>query len=255
MERRLRREQGECLGLSNVRRFRHGFTLVELLICVAVIAILVSLIFPVIARAREQSRRVVCASNMRQLTLAAIRRGADEGSGIYVPTPDNDTDSFQTLYPNYVSDLRLFTCPSTDNQVNSPADLYNNAYGGRLGEQGHSFEIRAWTSGGVTFPDGTSFGQSTLKSYRRFKNQSRGCLLMDGDDATENDQNNWPDPTDNHTDEGLNIGFMDGHVEFTRPGRPLMEAYLEGYYDPSLPEDFYARYGVVHANNTFRYAY
>ncbi len=49
---------------------RKGFTLVELLVVMAVIGILVGMIVPVIGQARETARRMSCQSNLMQLGLA-----------------------------------------------------------------------------------------------------------------------------------------------------------------------------------------
>ena len=60
-----------------------AFTLIELLVVIAVIALLLALLFPVLRSAREQGQRVVCLSNLKQLTLAWFAY-ATENDGVLV---------------------------------------------------------------------------------------------------------------------------------------------------------------------------
>ncbi len=53
-------------------RRKKAFTLVELLVVIAIIALLMAILMPALNRVREQGKRVVCLSNLRQLTLAWI---------------------------------------------------------------------------------------------------------------------------------------------------------------------------------------
>ncbi len=56
--------------LFNSSRGRRAFTLFELLVVVAVLALLISLRLPALARATDQTKRAQCAANLRQFTLA-----------------------------------------------------------------------------------------------------------------------------------------------------------------------------------------
>jgi len=59
------------------RTDRRGFTLIELLMVIAVIALLLALLFPVLHSAREAGQRSVCLSNLRQLTFAWLAYADD----------------------------------------------------------------------------------------------------------------------------------------------------------------------------------
>ena len=63
---------------------RHAFTLIELLVVIAIIALLVGILLPSLGLARGAGQRLVCASNARQLQLAASAYAVDH-AGSYPP--------------------------------------------------------------------------------------------------------------------------------------------------------------------------
>ena len=95
---------------------RRGFTLVELLVVISIIALLMAILMPALNRARELGRRAVCMGNLKQLALAWVMY-ADENGGDLVngeagdwtrtrpnPTPP-PTDI--VIQPPWVSDIPL----------------------------------------------------------------------------------------------------------------------------------------------------
>lgn len=97
---------------------RRAFTLIELLVVITVIAILAAFLFPVLARAPENGRKVVCINNLRQIGCAL---------GSYLPDWDDkypwahrtfdigETPRHPQLYDalfGYVRESRIWQCPS-----------------------------------------------------------------------------------------------------------------------------------------------
>ena len=115
------------------QRVSPGFSLLELLVVVAIIAILTSMALPSLGRAKELARRVACATNLRQLGVA-LRMYAHENDGWYpVEELCGNPQSALTgsLFPRYVSNRDMFYCPSAD-QIEPYAQ--SDEYGGPGGD-------------------------------------------------------------------------------------------------------------------------
>jgi prepilin-type N-terminal cleavage/methylation domain-containing protein len=87
---------------------RRGFTLIEVLVVIAIIAILAAIIFPTFARAREKGRVARCTANLRQIGMALSMYGQDYDDRFpwaVDPVDKNRPDIWQ-FYP-YWRDLIL----------------------------------------------------------------------------------------------------------------------------------------------------
>ena len=72
---------------SNAVR-KSGFTLVELLVVIGIIAILIALLLPSLQRAKDQANRVKCASNMRQIYIELMRYVNENNGWLFPVGPD-----------------------------------------------------------------------------------------------------------------------------------------------------------------------
>ena len=99
---------------------KHGFTLTELLIVIAIIAILAAILFPVFAQAREKARQTSCLSNQKQIGLAVMQYIQDYDESFPLEeSPDYSMDWTQLVQPyiknggtGYSANKGVFACPS-----------------------------------------------------------------------------------------------------------------------------------------------
>ena len=74
---------------------KKAFTLIELLIVLAVISILTAILLPALANARGQARMAVCRSNLRQLSIANNGYAAENNDRYVIAAADITGDNFQ----------------------------------------------------------------------------------------------------------------------------------------------------------------
>ncbi len=113
--------QGHHLEHRGEPRRPRGFTLVELLIVIAIVAVLASLLLPALSKAGESARTTICRNNFRQLMLAVTTYSMDYNGGLprfhkWLYTKPGDLTS-GALYP-YLKTKPVYLCPSDALQLN-----------------------------------------------------------------------------------------------------------------------------------------
>ncbi len=124
---------------------KNAFTLIELLVVVAIIAVLVSVLLPALARARESARAMGCGSNLKQLGMFIFYYAQDYNG--YVPAnyapgygagPNSTIETSRLVYwqllPYAKEDTyywQIMKCPSDNERWDLPKKL-------PLGQTGHT---------------------------------------------------------------------------------------------------------------------
>ena len=129
-------------------RRRKGFTLVELLVVISIIALLLSILLPALNKAKEQAKLSVCMSNIKQLGYTfkvymddnEYRFPLDDagwfsggegefgygGADAHIMTGPPDAEE-RLLYP-YAKSFDIFTCPADKGQNLSSSSLGQSGY-------------------------------------------------------------------------------------------------------------------------------
>jgi prepilin-type N-terminal cleavage/methylation domain-containing protein/prepilin-type processing-associated H-X9-DG protein len=207
-----------------------GFTIIELLVVIGIIAILAGLLFPSVQRVRDRAKVAKCASNLRQIYLAFALYLQDYDEVMFWKGADISTDGmdwyvyggrssgnpntmqaglFNRFVPRplnpYLDDkIEIFHCPA-DVQPLSWAEGYSH-----YDWVGNSYNFNS--NGAPYGPDKGIGGLDELR-ISNVSDSSRTVLFLDA--SLVKATNYW------HPQGKANVCFIDGHVSFmSRPEDP-----------------------------------
>jgi len=191
---------------------RRGYTLIEILVVIAIVAVLASILFSVFSGAKENARRTTCQSNLKQLATAMQQYVQDNG-GVYPVNPARWSDA---VYP-YVKNSEVFSCPD------QPSDGVRDHLAVTSGPVDYTYNVTRLATFPPPYPTHQIFGTAeTLLSTPAtiWLNVDASWSNSEGDfyfrtvPKTSCGRSFWGSTL--HSGGG-NYSYLDGHVKWLTP--------------------------------------
>lgn len=196
-----------------------GFTLIEILVVLAIIAILAAILFPVFARARENARRAGCMSNEKQLGLAFMMYTQDYDERLPNYPSAGDSYWMAKAFP-YFNNYQVLRCPSAP-PAKALALVNGNGY-----QTTYAF-IGGTTAGLYTYTGrslasiaspSTTWMLVEVSYPTLYESDGYGFpyIAFSGFNPTPESNGYFPNPGPHFS--GTNVTYADGHVKWRLNG-------------------------------------
>jgi len=212
---------------------QRAFTLIEILVVIAIIAILAALLLPALSTAQNKSKRIACINHLKQIGLGWTMYAADNdgkvAANVPLPTTTNtwvkgnmmvETDSTNQVF---LKQSQLFPYASQIPIYHCPADVSESRFGRRV----RSYSMNVWMGSRTMDPMSKSTGYRTFvrENEIAIAGSAHLWVMADEDETTIDDGTFMVTMDDSRPFESLpatrhdrayDLCFADGHAELYR---------------------------------------
>lgn len=230
-----------------MRTYDNKFTLIELLITIAVIAILAALLLPALGRAKGRARQIKCGGNLRQIVSVTYSYTDDYDGVLPFYRADSENWYQYEFYKEAGGDVWrqediIYKCPEGLPEWRCSYS-YNIQFGYKVGTSwspprsgpmysGMRIATIKSPSSKVIHPEGSMAYYSLIKAFGKTTVYAEGGMAGFSPQSTvENMRTNFLFPEVGIHQGGVNLGYADGHVSYRR----LNDLFEWQQYYPLLP--------------------